>query len=285
MEFFEKNSATSGLKIGHPNFEVIHQCTTGFQEIIIGETEQYGRALFLDGIIQSTEADEAIYHEMLVHPGIAHTKTARNILVAGAGEGASLRELLKHASVVKIDAVEIDGGMVQAAQNHLPGWHCGAFEDERVTVYETDIFDHLAAAGADAYDYIIVDLTDPIDPDGEFCAESLIFDSAFLRMLQDALRPGGCVIIQAGELLPALAQVLPALKQQFSWVRPFSVFVPSFHGKWTFLLLAAEDKSAERQEIEIRLKALEQLPRRYFSGEAYLQASKEADVFFASLSV
>ena len=282
MVFFEKNSATSGLKVGHPNFQVIHQETTDFQEILIGETQEYGRALFLDGIIQSTAADEAIYHEMLVHPVVAHAKTARNILVAGAGEGASLRELLKHRSVAQIDAVEIDGSMTRAAQKHLQSWHCGAFEDERVTVYETDIFDHLAAVGSDVYDCIIVDLTDPIGPDGEFCTDSLIFDTDFLKLLKLALRPGGCVVMQAGELLPPLGVTLPALRQQFSWVQPYSVFVPSFHGNWTFILLSLEDGLAAKQEIEIKLKALEQVPHSFFSTATFLHAEEEADRFLAS---
>jgi len=285
MVFFEKNSASFGLEIGHPEFEVIHQITTEFHEILIGETQKYGRALFLDGVIQSTEADEAIYHEMLVHPVMVHTQNAEKVLVAGAGEGASLRELLKHTSATQIDAVEIDGGMIRAARAHLPNWHKGAFDDARVSVFEADIFDHLSAAGSAAYDAILVDLTDPIDEDGEFCADSLTFKPEFLTLLQTALKPGGVIVMQAGERLAGLGQMLPKLRQRFTWVQPYSVFVPSFHGNWTFLLLATEEKSGRKQEIEAKLQELEQLQLSYFSRLAYLHAAEEAERFFARLSV
>jgi len=282
MVYYEQNAASFGLKIGHPDFKIVHQQTTEFQGILIAETQKYGRALFLDGVIQSTEADEGIYHDMLVHPVMAHVKAARKILVAGAGEGASLRELLKHSSVEHIDAVEIDGGMIRAAKEHLPSWHKGAFADDRVTVLEADIFDHLETTGSDAYDGIIVDLTDPIDADGEFCADSLIFNKDFLKLLQTALKPGGCMVVQAGERLSALGQVLPLLKRQFSWVQPYSVFVPSFYGNWTFLLLADEDKSSPQRGIEAALTAQESLSCGYFSRLAYLHAAEQADRFFTA---
>jgi len=284
MVYFEKNSATFGLEIGHPNFKIVHQEATEFQEILIGETQRYGRALFLGGVIQSTQVDEAIYHEMLVHPVIAHAKTARNILVAGAGEGASLRELLKYKSVTKIDAVEIDGGMISAARNHLSEWHCGAFDDARVTVYEADIFEHLNVVGADAYDCIIVDLTDPIDADGEFYADSLTFKPAFLDLLQSALRAGGCIVMQAGERLAALGGMLPTLEQRFTWVQPYSVFVPSFHSNWAFLLLADEDKTAGDPTDSTALVGQDALPCRYFSELAFAHAAEQADRFFKAQS-
>ncbi len=282
--YYEKNPASFGLKIGHLGFREIHRETTGFQEILIGETARYGRALFLDGVIQSSQADEAIYHDMLIHPVMAHTRNGRRILVAGAGEGASMRELLKHTTVKTIDAVEIDGGMIGAAKAHLPSWHQGAWDDSRVSVIEADIFDHLAKPSANNYDAIIIDLTDPIDDAGDFCADSLTFKPAFLDAAQAALAPGGCIVMQVGERLPGLKGVLANLRNRFKWVQPYSVFVPSFHSNWTFFMMSNEDRRHSAEAIHAKLTALEALGTPYFSCLAYQLAAEQADRFFQDIS-
>ena len=60
----------------HPDIEfglkverTIHQGRTAFQSVVVFENELAGRVLVLDGVIQTTEADEFIYHEMLLKPG------------------------------------------------------------------------------------------------------------------------------------------------------------------------------------------------------------------------
>jgi spermidine synthase len=284
MVYIEKNAPSFGLEIGHQGFKAIHQQTSDYQEILVAETQRYGRALFLDGVIQSSAADEAIYHEMLVHPALAHADDAQDILVVGAGEGATLRELLKHKSVRHIDAVEIDGAMIRAAKEHLPAWHKGAFADDRVRVLECDILEHLAATGADAYDIIIVDLTDPITPDGEFCPDSLTFNGPFLAQLKKALRPDGCIAMQVGECAAALAQPLAVLGGQFGSVQLYSVPIPSFHSNWAFILLAEGDHAWAQHNTQAALTGLEQLPSVYFSRLAYLLAAEQADRFFAAPS-
>jgi spermidine synthase len=70
--------------------------TAAGQELLIAETSAYGRTLFLDGLVQSAEADEPLYHEPLVHPALVLHGGPRRVLVGGTGEGASLREILRH---------------------------------------------------------------------------------------------------------------------------------------------------------------------------------------------
>ncbi|MBL4787649.1 MAG: methyltransferase domain-containing protein [Kordiimonadaceae bacterium] len=277
--YFEKNADAFGVEIGHLDFKPILAATTDFQEILIADTRKYGRALFLDGIIQSTEADEGMYHEMLVHPVLAHVGLPAKILVAGAGEGASLRELLRHPSVQEIDAVEIDAGMIKAAREHLPSWHRGAFDDTRVTIIEADIFDHLEGFKG-GYDAIVVDLLDPIDDDGAFDANCLMFNDCFLSLLKSALNPGGCIVMQIGERTSALKGIFPKLKTFFHWLKPYSVLVPSFHENWTFLLLAAEDKSAYGDAVETAMTDTQKLPTSYFSPLAFKFAAEQAAHFF-----
>jgi spermidine synthase len=67
--------------------------------------------LFLDNVLQSSSVDEHIYHETLVRFGI--NPESRNILIAGGGEGAVVRELIKEKSVKKIVMIDWDSELVE----------------------------------------------------------------------------------------------------------------------------------------------------------------------------
>ena len=43
---------------------IVTEQRTSFQDVLIFENRALGRVLALDGIVQTTEADEFIYHEM-----------------------------------------------------------------------------------------------------------------------------------------------------------------------------------------------------------------------------
>jgi spermidine synthase len=73
--------------------------------------------LVLDGFIMLTEKDEFIYHEMIAHvPLFTHPNPVR-VLVIGGGDGGVVREVLKHKSVERVELVEIDEEVVNAARN------------------------------------------------------------------------------------------------------------------------------------------------------------------------
>src|SRR5213595_3179097 len=96
----------------------------------IVETASYGKLLVLDGRIQSSQADEFIYHEALVHPGMLATdRPPQNALVIGGGEGATLREALKYRSLTRAVMVDIAGEVVELCKKHLEEMHRGAFDD------------------------------------------------------------------------------------------------------------------------------------------------------------
>jgi len=54
------------------------------------------KILFLDGIIQSTLYGDAPYHESIVHPAMLVHPGPKRVAIIGGGEGATLREVLKH---------------------------------------------------------------------------------------------------------------------------------------------------------------------------------------------
>src|SRR5262249_59032288 len=84
----------------HAIVRTLVQAQTKFQQVEIMETASYGKCLVLDGRIQSSQHDEFIYHEALVHPGLLAVEGApKSALVIGGGGGATLPEFLRYPSL------------------------------------------------------------------------------------------------------------------------------------------------------------------------------------------
>src|SRR2546425_8355732 len=106
---------------------VLFSKKTPFQHIEIVELGDYGLSLILDGKVQSTQTDEFIYHEVLVHPAMLVHPNPKRVMVIGGGEGATLREGLPHRSVERALMGDIDREGVEGSRAMLPGFHAGAF--------------------------------------------------------------------------------------------------------------------------------------------------------------
>ncbi len=229
---------------------------TRFQTAEVVDTYDYGRCLFLDGLVQSTEADEFIYHESLVHPALLLHPRPRTVFLAGGGEGAPLREALKHPSLERLVMVEIDREVVELARRHLGPWHGGAFRDKRVEIHFEDARRFLKER-SERYDAIILDLCDP----GESGPARKLFTVEFYRLLLRHLNPGGLVVIQAGSaninMLRGFSAVYQSLRRVFRRVLPYLVCVPAYVGPWAFFLAGrqASAGSFDRKILARRLRA------------------------------
>jgi spermidine synthase len=124
--FIEHTSPGTAHMFGIKDYVAAHR--TAYQEVQIADTHLFGRILILDGKIQSAEHDEYIYHEALIHPALLIHDDPRRILVIGGGEGASLREALRHDMVEQAVMIDIDETVVRLCKQHLPQWHQGSFE-------------------------------------------------------------------------------------------------------------------------------------------------------------
>ena len=78
--------------------------------------------LLLDGRIQSTRYGDAPYHESIVHPAMITHPNPKRAAVIGGGEGATVREILKHSTLEKVVMIEIDEGVVDLSTKYLPDW-------------------------------------------------------------------------------------------------------------------------------------------------------------------
>jgi spermidine synthase len=236
---------------GHLVTRRVARLRTPFQTAEIADTKDYGRCLFLDGLVQSTERDEFIYHEALTHPALLLHPAPRKVFVAGGGEGANLREIFKHPSVREVVMVEIDERVVRLAERFLGRWHGGAYRDPRVRLHFEDARAFLSRDRA-RYDCLFLDLCDP----GEPGPARKLFTVEFYRLVRRRLAPGGMAVIQGGSanfnVGAAFARVYQSLSRAFSLVLPYLVCVPSFVGPWAFFLACPRPG---RRSVPVRVLA------------------------------
>ncbi|PKQ14060.1 MAG: polyamine aminopropyltransferase [Alphaproteobacteria bacterium HGW-Alphaproteobacteria-1] len=170
---------------------MIYDSETAHQRLKVFENGTFGRVLTLDDVVQVTEGDNFIYHEMMTHVPILAHGAARRVLIIGGGDGGMAREVLRHATVAHVTMVEIDAGVVDFSRKYLPMISAGAFDDPRLDLVIADGADFIRQT-AGGYDVIIVDSTDPVGP-GE-----VLFTDSFYGHAKRALTPDGILVTQNG---------------------------------------------------------------------------------------
>lgn len=224
--------------------EIVASAKSAFQDILIADLVDFGRALFLDGSPQSSALDEAIYHEAMVHPALVAHPAPKRIFVAGGGEGATLREVLRHPTVQHVVMVDIDPVMISMAKQHLATWHQGAFEDPRVQLINEDARQYLANS-SQTFDCILSDVAEPLVGS----PAALLFTQEFFALAKARLAPGGTFALQAeGADICDYANhvsIVKTLRTVFSTVLPYQVSIPFFSSAWGFVV--ASDASLEQR--------------------------------------
>ncbi|MEZ4382354.1 MAG: methyltransferase domain-containing protein [Nannocystaceae bacterium] len=230
---------------------------TAYQDVLIADTEAFGRTLLLDGLVQSAYADEALYHELLIHPALVIHGRPRRVLVGGTGEGASIREILRHPTVEAVLTVDLDGEVVELCKEHLPEWSAGALDDPRVESRIGDFLDTIHSAPTGSYDVIVSDLTDPVE-DGPSVH---LWSRPYYRQVARVLADDGLLVLQAGEFDPLdlyMARcVRSTLLEVFPHVHFLHTYVPSFHCLWTFALASKRPFDPAPADLEARIGRLE----------------------------
>ncbi len=208
---------------------------TQFQKAIVADTYSFGRCLILDGEMQSSQLDEFIYHESLVHPAMITHPNPKTVLILGGGEGATVRELLKHKSLEQVTMVDIDGEVIEFCKKYLEPWHKGCFSSKKLRLIVGDAKEFIETR-EEKFDVIISDLPSPIEDGPAY----QLYTLEFYRILIQRLNKGGIFVMQAGSgnlLQFELHQVLfSTLQHVFKFVRPFYAHVPSFDVPWAFLI-------------------------------------------------
>ena len=229
---------------------IVYSGQTAFQRVLIADTYNYGRALMLDGVIQSAHDDEELYHELLVQPALLAHPHPRDVLIIGGGEGATLREVLVHANVRSATMIDIDRELVELCREHLPTWHRGAFDDPRVRLVTAD-GRAFVEQDDQSYDVVIIDVIDMLAGGP---AQSM-YTRQFYELLRTRLRPGGVVVVQGLEFSflddRAHAALARTLRTVFPEVHSYRGAIPSFLSTWGFLLASDWCRPAEWKAEQI----------------------------------
>jgi spermidine synthase len=220
--------------------QTVVSTTSKYQEILIAEVQGFGRALFLDGIPQSSALDHHIYHEALIHPALVAHKHPKRVFIAGGGEGAVLYEILKHNTVEQVIMVDIDDVVTDLARIHLQDWHRGTFDDKRVEVINGDALAYLAAS-QEAFDCIIMDLTDPFE-DG---ISRSLFTTEFFNLVNSHLTEDGVLSMQSETSVygdhKAYVTIGKTLQSCFPSVLSYQCFIPFYGLPWGFAVAGKQD--------------------------------------------
>ncbi|MCI8212017.1 spermidine synthase [Pseudomonas sp. S25] len=250
--------------------KMLHEVRTEHQHLVIFQNPRMGRVMALDGVIQTTEADEFIYHEMLTHvPILAHGK-ARRVLIIGGGDGGMLREVAKHGTVEHITMVEIDGTVVEMCKEFLPEHSKGAFDDPRLNLVIDDGM-RFVATTQDKFDVIISDSTDPIGP-GE-----VLFSENFYQACHRCLNEGGILVTQNGTPFMQLSGVQTTagrMRGLFADWHFYQAAIPTYIGGAMTFAWGATDPAYRKLPLEtLRQRfAGSGIVTRYYNPEIHIGA-------------
>lgn len=249
---------------------VLFEEKTDHFHLVIFDNPMFGRVMALDGIIQTTENDEFVYHEMLTHVPLFSHANPQHVCVIGGGDGGILREVLKHPDVEKVTLVEIDAKVVEMCRKYFPDHSCGAFDDARTEIVIQDGFDYLKSAPSQ-FDVIISDSTDPVGP-GE-----VLFTETFYALCHKSLKPGGLLVTQNGVSYFQLDEVKNSARdmgRSFEHVTFYGAAVPTYVGGIMAFGWASDDitlRNISVSELEARYKAAG-FKARYYTPEIHQAA-------------
>ena len=179
----------------------------------------------LDGVVQLTEKDEYIYHEMLVHPAMFAHGDVNDVLIIGGGDGGAAREVLKHKDV-NVVQVEIDEKVVKFCNEYLPKISMGAYDDPRHSLEICDGAQFIKETDK-KFDIIIVDATDPIGP------AKVLFEDQFYANCKKVLKEEGILVTQNGVPFfqgDELKNTVSSFKRLFKHATCYLANVPTYVG-------------------------------------------------------
>ena len=261
----------------HPDMSVMlkvrrvyYSGQTAYQKVEVLDSDLFGRRLVLDGKTQSTERDEHIYHEPLVHPAMLCHPDPKQVFIGGGGEGGTLREVLAHRSVERATMIDLDTEVVALCREYLPNHHQGSFDDPRTNLLHEDARGYLENT-SESYDAIILDLVDPL----EGGTAALLYTQELYSIAKARLNPGGALVTPSGpaavlnltECFPTISNTLGTI---FSHTEAAQGHLTAFHPPWdppTPSVPPFPQASEEGIDAEVARRLSK--PLKYYDGESH----------------
>ena len=199
---------------------------------------------------------------------------ARRVAVIGIGTGLTTHTLLQSLALERVETVEIEAAMVQAARGFLPR-NSAAFADPRGAIRIDDAKTFFSTRNR-RYDIVISEPSNPW-----VSGVSSLFTREFYQRIRSHLAPGGLLVqwFQLYEIDAALlASVMRALGEAFPH---YAVFAPSDHD----LLIVAgatavplpaqarvfEEPGLARELLKVQVASAGDLDARYLGNRATLE--------------
>lgn len=177
------------MKYGFKAKEILYHKQSLIQDILVIDTEKYGKILFLDNCVMLSEKWEFLYHEMITHPVLFTHPQPENVLIIGGGDGGTLRETVRHAHVKHVDMVEIDGDVIDVCKKFFPQVS-SELNSPKANVVVGDGIEYVKDKKG-IYDVVIIDSSDPVGP-----AEGL-FNQEFYNNAWQAMKDDGMLVTQS----------------------------------------------------------------------------------------
>ncbi len=226
--------------------QILAEKETKYQAIVIMQTPNFGKILMIEGVVQFSEKDEAIYHEALAHPIMSMHENPKKVLIVGGGDGGILREVLKHP-IKSATLVDIDEELIKLTRKHIPIAE-KAFKDPRTKIIIED-GKKFVLNTKEKFDIIILDLGDPEGPSVQ------LFTKDFYEQVKKILEKKGIIVTQVDSLTlqPQVSgSSMTALKQVFKETYLYNAFIQSFFTINGFCI--ASDQKLKTKDITKNLK-------------------------------
>lgn len=260
MQLWFTEEQTPNVRFSCKTYKTLHREKSKYQDIAVLETLQFGKMLVLDGTVQTTQHDEFVYHEMLVHVPMFTHQNPEKVLVIGGGDGGSVKEILKHPGVKKVVLVEIDDRVVEVSKKYLPEISHG-LDDNKVEVVITDGIEYVKKKKA-FFDVILIDSTDPVGP-----AVGL-FSKAFYKSVYDCLTQDGIMCAQTESPFfnaSLIKQVTKDIKSVFPISHLYLASIPTYpSGLWSFTI-----GSKKYSPLNINWKDKTQIESKYYTRKLH----------------
>ncbi|XP_019416460.1 PREDICTED: thermospermine synthase ACAULIS5-like [Lupinus angustifolius] len=234
---------------------VLHRGVSDYQDIALIDTKHFGKALVIDGKMQSAEVDEFIYHECLIHPPLLCHPNPKTVFIMGGGEGSSAREALKHKSLERVVMCDIDKEVIDFCRKHLTV-NREAFAHKKLHLVINDAKAELEKRN-ERFDIIVGDLADPVE--GGPCYK-LYTQSFYKNILKPKLNEDGIFVTQAGPAgilthKEVFTSIYNTIKHVFKYVMAYTTHVPSFADTWGWIMASDQPLFIGAEEMDKRIEA------------------------------
>ena len=228
--------------------KLLESIETPYQHLEIYEVPEYGRVLRLDGIFQTSDQDEFLYHEPLIHAPAISMDAPSTALVIGGGDGGSIEELLKYPSLERVVMVELDELVVQRSKEYLPNISKGAFDSDRLELRFENGIDYVLYAN-ESFDQIVLDLTDAFGPSSE------LYTKKFYESVKNILSKKGILSLHIESPVTTkevFKRVYATLVSTFKYTRIMLNYVPLYGSLWGFALASEYHDPIQLKQEEIQ---------------------------------